>query len=198
MLKIKHKNYLIFFIVLILLILFVIFLIPKLEDIEKNKKTITEEKLKMDAFGKREQLIKQALEKETLFQEINNTLTTALVDKNNTLEYILPLENLAKEVDIKQSLEIIENVPEKKNEKNKEEDVLEKLSGVNVIVLLDGDYKKVLYYLNRLNSIGIFLNIESIKVTHKNYSEGSGTNSNEGENEGKVRANIELKIFSKN
>ena len=193
--KIKHKNYLLFTLIVIILILTFIFIYPQVEKIKENANKISAEKIKLENNLETKKKIKQVQDSQDYYSNLKNSLAESLIYKDNTLELIIPLENIAGDLNLKQNIEILET-KEKNNNSKDDKDILEDLSGQNVRLRLEGDYKNILNYFVKLKELGLMYDINSIQLRQKGYIEEFNKKQEEVD-AGITEAILEIKFFTK-
>jgi hypothetical protein len=193
--RIKYKNYLLFIIILVVLGVFFIVIYPQVDKIKNNNEKISEEKIKLKKNIETDKKINKFHLKKENYDSFQNNLKTALIENKNKLDLIIPLENIARELNLRQNLEIVEN-EEKRTSKEEEKSALEKLEGQQVRLQLEGDYKNILKYFIKLNELGLMYEIIGLQINQKGFSEEFQKDQDEA-NQGITQALFEIKFFTK-
>lgn len=170
-----------------------IFIYPQIEKLKENSNKIGEEKIKLENNLEIEKKIKLVQNKQDYYNNLENSLAESLINEENTLELIIPLENIARNLNIKQNIEILET--EVSNNKD-DKDILDNLSGQNVRLKLEGDYINILNYLVKLKELGLMYDINRIQISQKGYIEEFNKKQEEADI-GITAAILEIKFFTK-
>lgn len=195
MVRIKHKNYLLFIIILVVFLIFFVLIYPQVDTIKNNNEKISEEKIKLENNIETDKKISKFQANKTSYNNLKNSLKAALIENENKLDLIIPLENIAREFSLQQNLEFIE-AEENRSNNEKEKSPLDKLEGQQVRLQLEGDYKSILKYFAKLNELGLMYDINNLEIKQKGYSEEFQKNQDEA-NQGITQAVLEIKFFTK-
>ncbi len=172
------------------------------DDIKKQKSGIADFDLKKDNFKKLKEDEEEA--KSTL-----NNLSKALISKENGLEFIVLLENIAEKTSNSQTIEVINTLEESsKNKKDgntdsKTESIRDPLESINSLrfrVKLQGSYKNLLLYLAELESVGVYTDVVSMEIKSNSASPVSGTKpfgEEELSNAEIVKTTLEIRAFTR-
>ena len=211
----KKNIYIVTVVTLLGLIIFGIFVvIPYVkgifilsDDIKEMKSNAEDFDLKKENFKK----LKEDKEKAD-FTLIN--LSKALVSKENSLEFIVLLEEVASKTSNVQAIEVVSVVDDKEASKDKKsneeskkesiiinslEDPLKNIEALYFKVKLQGTYKNLLLYLAELESLGIYTDVMSMEI--KSSSAGPVSSNKPFEEEVAVsdiiKTNLEIRAFAK-
>jgi len=134
-------------------------------------------------FDLKEENFKKLKEDEEKADSTLNNLSKALVSKENSLELIVLLEEVASKTSNVQAIEVVNKSEDEKTnkrggEENSEvESLADPLKDVDVLhfkIRLQGNYRNLLLYLAELESMSVYTDIMSMEIKSSSASLTSG------------------------
>lgn len=167
----KKNIYLITIISCLLLVAFgILVVIPYVQDIFALSNDIKDNKASIRDYDLRELNFKKLKQDEEEANEILDELSDSLVSKDNSLEFIVLLEEIARKTFNEQSIELIDESEEEEKRKTKSStnetlnDPLEAIEALYFNVRLQGNHKNLLRYLVELENLGVYADVVSMEI----------------------------------
>jgi hypothetical protein len=197
------------------LIVFGIFVVaPYVQKIFVLSDDIKEMKLNVEDFDLKKENFKKLKEDEEKADLTLINLSKSLVSKENSLEFIVLLEEVASKTSNVQAIEVVSVVADKEVSKNKQsseenkkenattnflEDPLKNIEALYFKVKLQGSYKNLLLYLAELESLGIYTDTMSMEIKSSNVGPVSSNKPFEEEVAVSdiIKTNLEIRAFAK-
>lgn len=183
-LELKHKTGISagFFIFILAMIIFLV-IFPSIKEIKRIKDDIYAQKVDLEIKYKRGQDLRKVTEKLNLIKDRLFLLDNVFVKKENNLQFITKLEEIAEKNNISQKINIVS--PEELSGKKFQE------APLNIIA--SGSLSDQLNYLSELENLPPYINIYDLSVSSgpasKSNTDNSGTENNQ------VSLNILSKIY---
>ncbi|NQU99768.1 MAG: hypothetical protein HQ538_03435 [Parcubacteria group bacterium] len=188
------------------LVVFGIFVVaPYVQDIFTLSHDIKEMKSNVEDFDLKEENFKKLKEDEEKADLTLNNLSRALVSKENSLEFIVLLEEVASKTSSIQAIEVVNKSEDEETNKRGEqdpaieslEDPLKNIEALYFKVRLQSSYKNLLLYLAELESLGIYTDVMSMEITSSSTSATSTNKPFEGEAPTDIiRTTLEIRAFA--
>ncbi|NQV13574.1 MAG: hypothetical protein HQ530_04730 [Parcubacteria group bacterium] len=197
----KQKIYIAIAAIIIILILITVFLVvPLVRDTYSLADNLKQKKTELAAAEAKGNNLKKIKDDQEEVEVILKKLSQSLLARDNTLDFILPLEKIADKNNIKQTIDIVNKEPDEKDSKKKEGSsyVLEETSYLPVNINLRGEFKNIASYVLDLESIGIYTDVANITINAKKSTSSSNkpTASEEDESEDLLSASLQLRAFT--
>lgn len=179
---------------LIVCILFFAFIsLPQIQRICLLSAQISEKKTRLSSLIQKKENLKDLKSKEDKINVTLISLSDFLIKKEEALNFVIKLEEIAAKTGISQTLNI-EN-EEKIKEKAKEENAYESLSSLNAQLFIEGEFKNIIAFILFLENLKNYTDINSLNITNQ-AAEGPGKLVKESTPEEKTKASLKLKIFT--
>lgn len=189
--------------ILLIIGLGVILVYPMINNIGTLSGQMEDQLLLLKKNNLKEQNLKTFKEKQSEIELQLENMEGSIISSDDNLEYILLLEKIAKNTDVKQSINISKVVEEKESVKsdNENKDPLEDLPHMTVDIQLEGKYKNILTYLLYLESLKIYSDIFSLDIKLKSLEKLSSIDQRSIEKaevgeEDVVRADFKARVFT--
>lgn len=197
------------------LIVFGIFVVaPYVQKIFVLSDDIKEMKLNVEDFDLKKENFKKLKEDEEKADLTLINLSKALVSKENSLELIVLLEEVASKTSNVQAIEVVSVVADKEASKDKKdneeskkentttnslEDPLKNIEALYFKVKLQGTYKNLLMYLVELESLDIYTDVMSMEIISSSAGPTSSNKPFEEEVAASdiIKTNLEIRAFAK-
>lgn len=189
--------------ILLIIGLGVILVYPMINNIGTLSGQMEDQLLLLKKNNLKEQNLKTFKEKQSEIELQLENMEGSIISSDDNLEYILLLEKIAKNTDVKQSINISKVVEEKESVKsdNENKDPLEDLPHMTVDIQLEGKYKNILTYLLYLESLKIYSDIFSLDIKLKSLEKLSSIDQRSIEKaevgeEDVVKADFKARVFT--
>jgi hypothetical protein len=181
---------------------------PCVQEIFSLSNNIKDQKASISDFDLKEENFKKLKEDEQEADSTLNNLSEALISKENSLEFIVLLEEIANKTSNTQTIEVVNKEDEttakvKKEDKEdpEKESFKDPLEGVEALyfkVKLQGSYKSLLLYLAELESMRVYTDIVSTEIKSGNAGPASGNKPFEEELPTDIiRTTLEIRTFTR-
>jgi Tfp pilus assembly protein PilO len=160
--------------------IFYFFILPQVQKIKETKNEIESRRFDLERKYIQGQNLKELSENIKTVQEKIPELEKIYIKKEDSLEFITTMENIAEKNGINQKLEL-NPADETKIEKGQYIESTLRIS-------LSGHYLNVLSYLKDIETLRYCINIENLEIN-------SSGNRSEEESEGTINLNIQSKVY---
>ena len=196
----RQKIYLATSALVIVLILLSVFLIaPLVSDIYSLADQMKTQKIKLATFELEEKNLKQLKSQQTDIDSDLTLLSKSLVSPQDSLSFILPLENVAEKTSTKQTINIVNQVDDSQSAKNKNKDetdyALKDITHVLANIKLQGEFNNLLNYLLHLENAGIYTDITELNIRAQTQSNSPSPVEEEVESD-HLYATFKLRAFT--
>lgn len=157
---------------------------PYVQDIFSLSNDIKKQKSDIKSYDLKEENFKKIKNNEKEVNSILNNLSEALVSKENSLEFIILLEEIASKTSNTQAIEVVNKTEDINNNKRGEKkdpeieilkDSLENVEALYFKIRLQGTHKNLLSYLAELESLSIYTDVMSLKINSSGANSVSGS-----------------------
>lgn len=198
----KQKIYITIAAIIIILILITIFLVvPLVQDTYSLADDLEQKRTELVAAEAKENNLKKIKNDQKEIEATLKKINQSLISRDNALDFILPLEKIAGKNNVAQTITIVNQEPDdKENDKKKESNyVLEKTPHLPININLRGEFKNIASYVLDLESIGIYTDITNITINAKKPTSSSNKPTDDekkDENEDLLSASLQLRAFT--
>jgi len=181
MINLKRKTCFVLGLTLLFIVLLCfLVIIPQIRTIRNWKKKIDQERTKIEELVARQENLKiYRSDREKIKQDVKN-FSSYLVDQNNTLDFVVKLEELASKTKNTQTLQI-------KEKESQEKDTLSSIPHLTFGIELQGDFKNLMDWLVNQENLVFYSEITSINILSPKSAETAQV----------LKTSLELRAFTK-